>query len=376
MSSKVFSSVNVNDIVNASEEGNGGTVTATGAAVGTFDNFNFVATNTISSAVPGATVDVWVNVELTGTIDYADLFGIPAGATISKIKLTASIQFIGNANQSGGDSVDLTFDSLYSIGTEIEGYHPTTISDPNGATWTPSTHLISIIKIFPEPISRDQLIAEYSVVSLDVFGGATAFTGGAGTGDATASLTGSDWRLEITYQAGPVSWYVKPKTIIVGGLPIQVPDESVPPIEVPDGELPPEEFIEVGPELIYYWWVLEEDEEEDEEKDEETEEERRERERRERERADLIARWFTFIRSRIPPGAKWKKLNGDGIGPPSCVGCRSIMLGELEILIADASGIYVLEAGKRTDTLYFREDGETTRDVRIPEPSAKTGFLP
>ena len=39
------------------------------------------------------------------------------------------------------------------------------------------------------------------------------------------------------------------------------------------------------------------------------------------------------------------------------------------------SGIYILEPGKRNDTLYIDVDAETTEDVKIPDPTYRIAPL-
>jgi hypothetical protein len=53
----------------------------------------------------------------------------------------------------------------------------------------------------------------------------------------------------------------------------------------------------------------------------------------------------------------------------------SVALGSLEILITDASGIYVLKPGQAFDKLYASERDGSTRTVKIPDPFIKTGFI-
>lgn len=44
-------------------------------------------------------------------------------------------------------------------------------------------------------------------------------------------------------------------------------------------------------------------------------------------------------------------------------------------LLKNVSGIYTLVPGKRNDTLYDRQTGQTSVDVKIPNPTAKTGYI-
>lgn len=54
----------------------------------------------------------------------------------------------------------------------------------------------------------------------------------------------------------------------------------------------------------------------------------------------------------------------------------SVVLGSLSILIENGSGIYRIISGKTNDTLYVNSAvDDTTADVKIPNPFAKTGFV-
>lgn len=45
-------------------------------------------------------------------------------------------------------------------------------------------------------------------------------------------------------------------------------------------------------------------------------------------------------------------------------------------LLKDISGIYTIVPGKTDDTVYDRQTGQTSLDVKIPDPKVKTGFIP
>lgn len=53
----------------------------------------------------------------------------------------------------------------------------------------------------------------------------------------------------------------------------------------------------------------------------------------------------------------------------------SVPLGVLTILLTNASGIYSLVPGKRNDTYYSSHRDGTTVDIKIPNPTARTGFI-
>jgi hypothetical protein len=55
----------------------------------------------------------------------------------------------------------------------------------------------------------------------------------------------------------------------------------------------------------------------------------------------------------------------------------SVVLGSLNTLLTDGSGIYTLVPGKTSDTYYDRStDPVTTIEIKIPDPFAKIGFIP
>lgn len=54
----------------------------------------------------------------------------------------------------------------------------------------------------------------------------------------------------------------------------------------------------------------------------------------------------------------------------------SVLLGQIDVIIADGSGIYRIVADKREDTIYVASSVDpTTTDVAFPTPFAKTGFI-
>lgn len=54
----------------------------------------------------------------------------------------------------------------------------------------------------------------------------------------------------------------------------------------------------------------------------------------------------------------------------------TVALGTLSVLLANASGIYILVQGKTNDTLYIANGAlPDTHNVAIPTPKFKTGFI-
>ncbi len=79
----------------------------------------------------------------------------------------------------------------------------------------------------------------------------------------------------------------------------------------------------------------------------------------------------------LAPGDFWED---PPIEPPPNVG--EIGEGGLTLggvppitLLQDVSGIYTLTPGKRNDTLYDRQAGQTSIDMEIPDPTFKTGYV-
>ena len=52
-----------------------------------------------------------------------------------------------------------------------------------------------------------------------------------------------------------------------------------------------------------------------------------------------------------------------------------VVLGTMTVLLTNGSGIYRLVTGKRNDTYYRSQRDGTTIDIKIPNPTAKTGFV-
>lgn len=81
---------------------------------------------------------------------------------------------------------------------------------------------------------------------------------------------------------------------------------------------------------------------------------------------------FTFYLPEACSGAGSTSIVATGDGTQFS---GSVPLGSLVILLTDHSGIYTLVPGKSNDTLYSSLRDGTTRDVKIPNPFIKTGFI-
>lgn len=159
--------------------------------------------------------------------------------------------------------------------------------------------------------------------------------------------------LEGTYELQNFSWYIKPSIQKVNGKDIVTIASEDDIIQVADGEDPPEGYEFYGTDddypdgpLFVYWESNEE--------------------------------YLFFIYSPIDPSfgdIVWTMLPG----APTCDGCITVAMGALEVLLANASGIYTLVTNKTSDSLYTRESFSVfvdTIDVKIPNPTIRFGFIP
>ncbi len=78
----------------------------------------------------------------------------------------------------------------------------------------------------------------------------------------------------------------------------------------------------------------------------------------------------------LPPESPWPDPPFD---PPAIavMGDGGVMLnGQVPLtLLKDVTGIYTLVPGKTNDTLYDRQTGQTSVDMKIPDPNFKTGYI-
>lgn len=342
MSTRTYGGNNIINIIDASMVLN---------ATLTWDNFNAAGIGNVT----GPDAAVVINASKQGQIDFAGLIPvIPDDAIITKVRLTGTRSQTANCAGSTSQTAYVRYN--IGFGPYITDYAAWVVANPpyryTEASTTNSDGIADYTDVVDMEygglnLTRDELIAQFGTVY--VIYQASAGTSGI-TGTALATVGSEGWQLTITYTRASLKYttYYKPTEVIVGGLPVKtIANPLTDIIEVPEGT--PESDIPEGFEFLWFWWELQEE-----------------------------VWWETnevrfFIKSKVPPGPKWKKYAG--IGNPNCVGCLTIMLGELEVLLANASGIYVLQPGKRTDTLYDRES-EATREVRIPDPQAKTGFVP
>lgn len=306
-----------------------------------------------------------------GYLDFVSNPGsLPADASITKVVCRANV--LGNAQCSNGDTGSANAQALVQLfayelpsSAYIGGpvYANAVVSGPPADSQS-YDEVISWELNFSPAKTRDELIALFGTPGIIHTSGnflvANMNVTAGGSAEVTCSSTGSigSWELVVTYTSSEMySWYIKPTTKIVNGLPTRIiasPDDI---LAVTVGEDPPEGYelystIGSGPDFpdgpTYVWWYS----------------------------PDF---YQFYIYSPITPavlGSTTWILVG---GVPTCVNCTSVSLDEIDILVADASGIYKFDPTSKHDTLYVREGFSTfvgTEDVKIPNPFGKTGLVP
>lgn len=241
------------------------------------------------------------------------------------------------------------------------------VANPGGSD-TEIIDEVETLNLLTKVLTLTQFTAQYENINFDIqFIARTFFTaeggfGGGNSGSASFDYTGniSNWNLEVDYDLEHYSWWIKPTQKIVNGQPVNIiedPDSDI--ILVPDSGSPPDvdegeqpyvrygssEDFPSGP--TYYWW-------------------------------SSVDFYLFFIFSPISPDAgiitSWVNV---GISPPTCDSCMTMTLESNTVLVADASGVYTLTAGKRNDTLYVRDTTTVEEvDFKINNPFAKIGFVP
>lgn len=81
---------------------------------------------------------------------------------------------------------------------------------------------------------------------------------------------------------------------------------------------------------------------------------------------------FTFLVPESCDAAGLQTLTATGDGTQFS---GSVPLGTLTILLTNASGIYTLVPGKRQDTYYSSHRDGSTINIKIPNPTGRTGFI-
>lgn len=288
---------------------------------------------------------------VSAELDFNQFPSIPASATITNVRVRLNVD--GNATGTNASTRTLQLqiyggypDDIFSIALVSNAANPAvlaTLIDVNDATVN----------------TKSELITNYGDLAISFLVG-VGNDGIDHIGEPTSiSLILANFTLDVTYDLENYSWYIQPTKKIVNGKTvrtirnavtqiIQVVDGDEPP-EVLEGELPYEFYgtSEDYPSGVeYIWW-------------------------------QSVDFYEFYIYSPInpswpgPSGSIWVPVGG----VPTCTGCLTLTLDELDVLVADASGIYTMIKGKFTDTMYNRADEDTT-ETKIPNPFIKSGLLP
>lgn len=340
--------------------------------------FNRTISQIYNGSEPDSTIHAYGGSNyIVGDINYQQLGNaLPLTALITKLTITQVISlvsasnvdasgYVGEASAECSANVGLSWDTTNSpVGTPIVeqagdiqvSESPTDIDASVSDIQNPATFEIDFttdpywLGLFPAGyLTYAEFLENFETFILQLTGSGWVYYGGPpGTinyGGTTAISTAS-FNLQVIYTAtDSYSWYIKPTQIMVNGQLTDIIDDAGDIVQVPDGDAPPDGYVFYGygwevPEIIYYWWENPE-------------------------------QYEFYINSPISPGPQWIQMIGD----PVCTGCTSMTLGILDILIADASGIYTLVVNQRHDTLYNRATNDTS-NVKIPDPTFITGFLP
>ena len=324
-----YTNINLSNISETGESVINGSLTGTG--------FNRVGSGSsvgLSEAI----------INITADIDFAGLFPtIPASATITKVEIN-----IENSASATGTGATYILGPILYRGFFVAVLASSRISGSAPGSITAPTNFIDLTSM-----TRATLISLYGTLTVAFAARST----GNGADLATCALTTSNFTLTVTYDLENYSWYIKPTVRIVNGQKVTIIEDDVTDIIVVlDGEEPPVvgegelpyEFYGTGEDYpdgpTYVWW----------------------------ESPDF---WEFFIFSPISPNfgpiESWVNI---GAANP-CPTCGTFTVGALDVLAADASGVYVLTPNKGDDTIYDRESSSTV-DVQIPNPFIKTGFIP
>lgn len=301
-----------------------------------------------------------ISYDAIGYINFNLFPTIPASASITRVACSGVASGALTTSGTGGGSsvIFISFTSYPGGSTIEEDGEALTIEGSYGQS-------LGWEIIYDPPKTRAQIITLFGSAgnyptSGTYLGAAltcTAFADIITPGDASSNATLSSWTFEVTYDLENYSWYIKPTIKIVNGQPVKIIEDATADIvQVIDGEDPPEvlfgelpyEFYGTGEDFPdgpeYVWW-------------------------------ESVDFYIFYIYSPITPSVPgittWIPL----AAPPACVGCLTLTLGSLDVLAADASGIYVLTNNKSNDTLYVRPDGGTV-DVKIPNPRIRIAYLP
>lgn len=306
-------------------------------------------------------------IEQTWSVTYDDLLGIPINAQIKKVTFrrprSASVTFNATDFPGSGDNAHQLFlygDALYTpiyfslaYGSPFVG--PVLVSESFAGV--AADEILLDLTAGPTSITRAQLIASYSDFNNNLYGVSTySGTDADGVNNQTASMNGTvqvglGWQVEVEYEL-VFQWTLnQPQTSEGLNIPLE-PGVLVTVSSDPNAD-DPLDFTQVTVVTLVLGdlttinvpignWV------------------------------DISANLFTFT---IP---------SFGILTPTILTIQiesTQFTGPLPlqtlftIYFLSATGIYELQLGKTSDTLYIEEYPGTTIDVKIPNPFGRTGFI-
>lgn len=333
MPTKSYGVVNLKHIVTSGELLENGTITGIG--------FNKVAAGEFNLAFGGGNAISTLQI-IKGELDYTQFPAIPSSASITKVEVSIDVTGITTGPDANVGTYQL---SVILIADPLGAF--TVLGSRSASNVNPVALAAAPIEYENIiPMDRNALIDQFGTLQLQIYN----FIGNDGVPLAgmpvSLNLTMENFALTVTYDLENYSWYIKPTEVLAHGIPVKIIASSDDVITVPDGEDPPEGFVLYGTDdefpdgPIYTWWTS-------------------------------VDFYLFFIFSPIPPTvdgpfAPWTEV----VGVPTCSGCLTLALGTLDVLVADASGVYTLSASALNDTLYSRETSDTV-EVKIPNPFVK-----
>lgn len=352
MPTRTFDDTNVTDIVQGYVFGPTGSISPT-LSDHSFSHFSIDGSHTEGPGVGDSSCNF--QYQKTGLIGFTDsIVGIPVGALITRVVVrTPRSTTIGMSavcdGAVGSAAIELTgLDSSHYDSNDLTipvvdgGVCPISI-DPFSYSFSRSGSAADqIFDYSSSPITRSQLISSFG--SPIFFVNIHIFPGGSGGSSADFFLSfDAGWSIQVTYLEGSFSWFVPFETVIVNGRPFRVPTGS--PVLAAENPNPQTYYDSGDIEPVNTYWFS----------------------------PDW---WFFYPFTTIPPDDDSGWISS--VTPPECISCLTLALGNITVLVADASGAYTLQKNKTNDTMYVRTDPEsvTTEDAPIPSPNAKIGFVP
>lgn len=299
-------------------------------------------TNLARKAVPGnynvvfganAAPDTTAIILNPGTIDEETLAyaSLPGGFTVTAVSIKLRLQ-VGIIGQGAAERPCKFYYNGAQVGDYINFTNTTIITH---------THVVT-----PVPSTLGTFFSTNYGFNCD----------GSGLGGNSQFDVQAAW-IEGTYEIQNFSYYIKTSNKIVGGLPTTIIDKAADIAHVLEGEEPSsDEYVFYGTSEdypsgpIYFWW-------------------------------QSVNFYEYYISSPYSPdsplssplSSQWTKFTNGTPAPPDAI---SGTVGILDVIVANASGVYVLQADKLNDTLYLRDSDEVTIDVKIPNPTVKIGVIP